>query len=251
MTKSLKLALAASGLALLITATMDATGYTVFSALPLIVLTFGFAWLAKVSPGELGFRTGNKRSYTAAFILPPLLLGVLSLASILLGADDSGSTDWRKSWTNIALMASTGIIMVAITEEGFFRGLLWALLERSGFSLRQTLMLTTALFVLWHLSAVLLKTEFAPPPALVPIFIINASLLGFIWGAMRQTSGSLWPPAIYHSVWNALAYELFGFGERTGALGVADTWLYGPETGLAGVCINTGVALFYLRKLQK
>jgi len=30
----------------------------------------------------------------------------------------------------MALMSSTGIIMVMITEEGFFRGWLWAALSR-------------------------------------------------------------------------------------------------------------------------
>ena len=106
---------------------------------------------------------------------------------------------------------------------------------------------TTVLFVLWHLSAVLLDTGFNPPLTQLPVYLINAVLLGYIWGMMRLLSGSVWVPAVCHSLWNALAYELFAFGEKVGALGVVDTWLYGPEVGLGGVILNGLVALLFWR----
>jgi len=40
--------------------------------------------------------------------------------------------DWSKTLANIGLMSSTGVVMVLITEEGFFRGWLWASLKRAG-----------------------------------------------------------------------------------------------------------------------
>lgn len=250
MNKSLKIALWASSLAILISTSMDATGLVMFSALPLIGLLLIFSWLATMGRRELGFVIGVKQEYLPALIIPVLLIALVSGLAFLTGAVNIAETDWQKTWSNIAIMGSVGILLVAITEEGFFRGLLWGLFERAGFSSFKILMLTTFLFMLWHLSAVLIATEYAPPMAQVPIYLVNGSLLGFIWGAMRQLSGSIWPSTIYHSTWNALAYEFFGFGERTGALGIVDSWLYGPEIGLAGIAVNSAVAVYCFRKMK-
>jgi len=109
---------------------------------------------------------------------------------------------------------------------------------------------TTAAFVAWHLSAVFLTEEYAPPAVQVPIYLVNATLLGLIWGLMRQLSGSVWPASIYHAIWNGLVYELYGFGERAGDLGISATWLYGPEIGFAGLVVN-GAVFYYLNEQSK
>ena len=140
--------------------------------------------------------------------------------------------------------------MVLLTEEGFFRELLWSLTMRTGHSEKFALWATTAAFVAWHLSAVFLTEECAPPAVQVPIYLVNATLLGLIWGLMRQLSGSVWPASIYHAIWNGLVYELYGFGERVGDLGISATWLYGPELGLAGLVVN-GAVFYYLYEQSK
>ena len=66
---------------------------------------------------------------------------------------------------------------------------------------------------------------------------------GLIWGLIRQLSGSVWPASICHAIWNGLVYELSGFGERAGDLGIGATWLNGPGIGLAGLIVIG--ALFY------
>lgn len=249
MTAYTRLALEASLVAVLITATMDVTGYTVFSALPLIPLIVFYAWRGRLDRRALGFVIGVKREYWLAALLPVVLLMIPIGLVWALGAINLDDFDARKSAVNIALMASTGIIMVALTEEGFFRGVLWTLFGAALSPLR-LIAATTGVFVIWHLSAVLLTEEYAPALFQVPIYLVNATLLGVIWGAMRQVSETVWVPAIYHSIWNALVYELFGFGTRTGALGVADTWIYGPELGLIGIVINGVVAGYYLMRIK-
>ncbi len=84
----------------------------------------------------------------------------------------------------------------------------------------------------------------------VPIYLVNATLLGLIWGLMRQLSGSVWPASIYHAIWNGLVYELYGFAERAGDLGISAIWLYGPEIGFAGLVVN-GAVFYYLYEQSK
>ena len=55
---------------------------------------------------------------------------------------------------------------------------------------------------------------------------------------MRSISRSILVSSVSHGVWNALAYVLFGFGTKVGALGVEQTALYGPEVGALGLAMN-------------
>ncbi len=50
-----------------------------------------------------------------------------------------------------------------------------------------------------------------------------------------MVSGSILVAAESHAVWNGIDYPLFGFGEKVGALGIAETHICGPEVGLLGI----------------
>lgn len=144
-------------------------------------------------------------------------------------------------------MSSTGILMTLITEEGFFRGWLWASLKRTGCSDLGVLAWTSIAFTLWHVSAISLDTGFDIPAREIPIYLVNATLLGAIWGVLRLRSGSVVVPAVCHAVWNGFDYPLFGFGEKTGALGIEQTHLFGPEVGVLGIVFNTAFAALLWR----
>jgi membrane protease YdiL (CAAX protease family) len=94
---------------------------------------------------------GDWTSYGWALAYPLLVLGLAAAIAAIFGAIDSSEADWNKTLFNIGIMSSTGVLMVMITEEGFFRGWLWASLQRSGKSDRQVLIWTTLAFVTWHL----------------------------------------------------------------------------------------------------
>jgi len=188
MNHSLRPAVAGVLTAIIITTAMDATGYAVFSALPLIVLTGLFWYLQKFTRKEIGFTWGDWKSHGWALAYPLLVLGLAAAIATIFGAIDTGETDWDKALFNIGIMSSTGILMVMITEEGFFRGWLWASLKRSGKSDRQVLVWTTLAFITWHLSAVTLDTGFDLPAKEIPIYLINGTILGLIWGIMRLVS---------------------------------------------------------------
>jgi membrane protease YdiL (CAAX protease family) len=165
----------------------------------------------------------------------------------VMDAVDVAETDWNKAFVNIGLMSSIGTLMVLITEEGFFRGWLWASLKRAGRSDFYVLVWTTFAFTVWHISAISLDTGFDIPASEIPVYLVNATLLGGIWGALRMVSGSVVVPAVCHAVWNGLDYPLYGFGEKVGALGIQETHIYGPEVGIVGGAVNVGVAIILWR----
>jgi membrane protease YdiL (CAAX protease family) len=221
-----------------ITTTMDATGYSMFSALPLFPLAGLFWYLQRFSRREVGLVWGKLRAYIPAVAYPMLVLGLMGVIAWVFGDVDTSDTDWNKALLNMALMSSTGIIMVLITEEGFFRGWLWAALNRAGQSDKQVLVWTSLAFTLWHVSAISLDTGFDVPAAEIPIYLINATLVGAVFGMLRMASGSIVAPSICHAVWNGIDYPLFGFGEKAGALGIEQTHIYGPEVGVLGIALN-------------
>lgn len=240
-------ALAGFAVAAVVTGVMDATGYSMFSALPLIPLTGLFWYLQRFTRHEMGLTWGALRDYAPALGYPAIVLGGMGLIAWFAGAVDTSGTDWPKTFANIALMSSTGVIMTLITEEGFFRGWLWAALKRAGKSDLFVLAWTSLAFTAWHIPAISLDTGFNVPPGEIPIYLVNATLLGFAWGLMRMVSGSVLVPAVCHAVWNGINYPLYGFGEKTGALGIQATHIYGPEVGVIGVGLNLLVvaALYY------
>ena len=246
MNQEFRLALMASLVAIAMTTTLDATGYGMFSAFILVPLIPLFAKLGKISRAELGYVAGDYKTYLPSGVVPLFLIAALSALAWSLGAMDPTRDEWSRVIFAVTVNSLIGILLVAITEEGFFRGVLWSLLERSGQSDRQVLWTTTAVFVVWHLSAIFLAEDYAPALFQVPIYLVNATLLGLIWGLLRQQTGSIWPPAIYHSVWNGVVYQLYGFGLDSGDLGIEPTWIYGPEIGLAGIVLSGSVVVLML-----
>ena len=231
-------ALAGVAAAIVITTTMDASGYTIFSALPLLPLAGLFWYLQGFSRAEVGLSWGRTAHYLPALAYPAFVLGVTALVAYLAGAVDTTETNWGNTRINMALMSSIGILMVMLTEEGFFRGWLWAALKRAGLSDTRVLAWSTLAFTAWHISAITLETGFDVPANEVPVYLVNATMIGAVFGILRMVSGSVVVPSACHAVWNGIDYPLFGFGERSGALGITETHLYGPEVGILGIALN-------------
>jgi membrane protease YdiL (CAAX protease family) len=177
-----------------------------------------------------------------------VVLGLAAAIAIFFGAVDVSEANWRKTVINIGLGSTVGVLMVLITEVGFFRGWLWASLKRAGKSDRKVLVLTTPAFVAWHVLAASLDTGFDLPARVIPNFLINVVFIGLIWGTMRLISGSALVPAVSHAAWNGIDYPLFEFGEKAGALDISDTHLFGPEVGLAGTALGIAFLPLIWRK---
>jgi len=243
MTESLRPAAAGVLIAIAVTTTMDATGYAMFSALPLAPLAGIYWFLQKFSRQQIGLVRGDLRSYAIALAYPFLVLGFIAVVALASGAIDTGNANWEHVSLNIAAGSSIGVLLMLITEEGFFRGWLWAALQRAGKSDVQILIWTSVIFTAWHVSAISMDTGFDIPAREIPIYLVNATLLGGVFGLLRMISGSVVVAAVCHAIWNAIDYPLYGFGEKVGALGIVKTHVFGPEVGIVGIAMNSLFAI--------
>ena len=220
------------------TATMDATRLSNFSALALLPLMFLFWYFDRLSRSEMGFRWGSPRHYALALLYPLVVIGIVAMVAAFAGAVDLSKTNWQKAVLNLLVVTISTALVAIITEEGFFRGWLWGSLWRRGISESHVLIYTGVAFALWHISAVILDTDFRPVPSEVPVYLINAAVIGMVWGILRWMSGSIIVASLSHGLWNGIAYVFFGFGTKTGALGIRNTAIFGPEIGVLGLITN-------------
>jgi membrane protease YdiL (CAAX protease family) len=225
-------------IAIAVTTSMDANGLSEFSALPLLPLMILFWFIQRFTRVEVGFVWGRGSHYGLAIFFPLIVLGAAVTSVFAAGVGNTLGTDWQKTGTDLALMTAVTIIGTILTEEGFFRGWLWASLKRAGQGEAQVLVWSSVAFSLWHLSAVTLETGFDLPNSQIPVYMVNAALIGAIWGMMRMISGSVIVASVSHGLWNGIAYTFFGFGSKVGALGVKETSIYGPEVGGLGLVFN-------------
>jgi membrane protease YdiL (CAAX protease family) len=236
--------------AMVITAALDANGLWTFSALPLLPLA-GLGWLLdRHSRRAMGLAWGRPRDYGPALLHPVLVLGTLAAAAFATGAAEPEPAGWGAPLRDFAIMAAVTIPVALLTEEGFFRGWLPASLAGAGMRWRPILVTSSAAFALWHVPVVVMDTGFELPAARVPVFLANAAVLGAIWGALRLASGSILVASVAHGLWNGGAYVLFGYGPKVGALGIANTTVLGPESGLAGLALNVVFLLWLLRRCR-
>ena len=247
MIRRLSPALLGLAVAIATTSTMDATGYTAFSALPLFPLLGLFWWLQRFRPAEVGFRRGTPRDYGLALLHPFSVIGVLAGLAFATGVVDLSHANWAHTWLNLLSGTLGTFLVVIVTEEGFFRGWLWAALGRAGLDGPRVVLASSLAFALWHVSAVVLPTGFNPPPSEVPVFLVNVVVIGAIWGMLRLRSGSVVVSSAAHGLWNGLDYALFGFGSHHGGLGVRAGGLYGPENGWFGLAANLVFAVLLWR----
>ena len=234
-------AVAGTLLAIACTAVLDAVGLDGVNAVPLIPLFFLYWYVWRLTRAEIGIAWGHWQHYPLALLYPVLVMGLIGLIAWLSGAVSFGATDWGNTWFHLA----TGVVTIPlaiITEEGIFRGWLWAALERAGVTGLGVLIWTSVAFAAWHVSTAVLPTQYHPSIMQVPIYISNAAVIGFSWALMRRGSGSILVTSVSHGVWNSLGYAFFGEGATAGALGIHNTAVFGPEIGLLGLGLNLAFA---------
>ena len=195
---------------------------------------------------HMGLYRGDRRWYGAALFYPVAVMSVAVGIVLMAGGAHLEGADWGKAARNFFLVLVSTCIGTIITEEGFFRGWLWGAIQRRGREVWTVLIWTSAVFALWHLPVALMEEDFKLPATVIPVYIANAFLLGLCWGILRRASISIFVAAFSHGVWNAFAYVLFGYGTKTGVLGVDAYTVYGPERGIVGIALNAAaVALLW------
>ncbi len=147
-------------------------------------------------------------------------------------------------WRNLLFVGGTTIPVALLTEEGFFRGWLWASLRRANQG-RITILAADE-----HRVRVVALVVGRAAHRIQPAnrssslsLCSNAAVLGAIWGMLRLLSGSLVVASVSHGVWNGLAYTCSLVLDRTLARsGSLNTTIYGPEIGVLGLLLNLGFA---------
>ena len=235
------------------TTLMDATGLSAFSALVLLPLMFLFWYLDGLSSSEMGFKWGRPADFALALLFPLVVIGLIASVATFAGAVDLSKTNWQKALLNLLIVTISTALVATVTEEGFFRGWLWGSLRHRRISESRVLIYTSIAFSAWHISAVTLNSDYRPAPSQVPVFLINAAVIGIVWGMLRWMSGSIIVASCSHGLWNGIAYVFFGFGAKTGALGIRNTAIFGPEIGGLGLTINAifAVVLWQLWRTRR
>jgi CAAX protease family protein len=191
------------------------------------------------------FRWGKPTYFALTLLYPLLVIGLIAIVAAFAGVVDLSKTNFQEAFLNLLIVTISTALVAIITEERFFRGWLWGSLVRRGIIQSHVLIHTSIAFALWHISAVILDTDFRPATSQVPTFLINAAVMGMVWGMLRWMSGSIIVASCSHRLWNGIAYVFFGFGTKTGALGIRDTAIFGPEIGILGLISNAVFAFLF------
>jgi hypothetical protein len=176
----------------------------ILTALPLFPLFLLFWYFQRLSRTSVGFAWGRWRHYVLAIFYPLVVIGAVAGLALAAGDVNLATVHWEKAWLNSARVALATFIVAVITEEGFFRGWLWGSLQKAGPASVRVLPWTSFAFALWHLSAVALDTGFNPPFAQIPVFMVNAAIMGLVWGILRGISGSIIVSSVSHGLWNGV-----------------------------------------------
>lgn len=212
-----------------------------------LLVAFAGLWAAfRLDKREMAWGWGGLRMHAGSFVYPLGVMALLAAAAWAAG-DVHLAGDPKKIVLNLVLVFLATWVVGLITEEGVYRGALWGMGMRAGWSDGAILVATSLAFAAWHVGVPLVEAEFRLPAWQLPIWLGNVVLLGLAWGLLRRISGSLLVPATAHASWNALAYVFFGYGEKATALHVERSWLFDPERGILGLAVNALVVYNLLR----
>ncbi len=214
-----------------------ATGQGALYTFWLTAMMIGLWAAQRLTRREVGVTVGDAKSYAIAVAYPVVIIGCVALGAWAAGLIDLSAYSAMTTFRRLTLNFLVTFVFALITEEGFFRGALWGSCLRAGFSPAWTLLWTSLAFGLWHLAVPIIEPDFAQPMAKVPQYVLGATVFGIAMGLLRLRSGSIVVPSFCHALWNATAYTLFGTGEKVGQLGIADTSIWDPERGYAGLVL--------------
>ncbi|KPK89811.1 hypothetical protein AMJ80_09260 [bacterium SM23_31] len=216
-------------------------------ALILFPMTLFLWYLSRIPKNRIGIKFGDLRSVLIAAFYPIFVTSSIIVVLLFFSDAHFAHPSFSILIKNMFILLTATFIVALLTEEGFFRGWLWSILEAAYFTNWIILFWTSLVFSLWHYYAVVfLASETTLPSTIVPIYLINILLVGINFGLIRLLSGSIIICSVSHSMWNALLYSIFGHGTNTGILSEFNYQLFDPERGYMGIIINILVALFLL-----
>lgn len=199
---------------------------------PIILI---LVYWTKMNGKDLGLKFGSLRDYMWAILYPLSICLVIIVIALLTG--NMGEFKYtNETLGKIAYLFLYTLILAFATEEGFFRGWLFGILERDKINPKLVLLLTAVAFASWHLPLFFLNPSFTW--SMLPIYITGGIIGGVTFGLLRYISGSIIVSSFSHALWNTIVYILFGFGSTIGILGIKMTNIFSPESGLLGLAFG-------------
>jgi uncharacterized protein len=172
-------------------------------------------------------RLGRKRYYVWAWLLPAAGTAITILLTIAFGVAaikpedqlfegvlaSQGALPPIPPWCLVAIMTLGGILIAplvnapfALGEEIGWRGFLLPRLMKSGLSQWPALVLSSAIWGLWHAPIIAQGHNYPEHPYLgIAIMTVACTLAGIIQGWLQLASGSVWAPTAFHGALNGIA----------------------------------------------
>ena len=175
---------------------------------------------------ELGLEFGTFRDYIWAILYPLGICLPIIFIAILTG-NMGGFNYTSQTVGKIVYLFFYTLILAFATEEGFFRGWLFGIMERDQINPRIILILTAIAFSLWHFPLFFMDTNFVW--SMLPFYLMGGVVGGLTFGLLRYISGSIIVSSFSHALWNTVVYILFGSGTAIGIMGIKSFNIYHPE----------------------
>jgi membrane protease YdiL (CAAX protease family) len=196
---------------------------------------------------DLGFRRCAWKYVLKAFAIPLLAVGAVAVLDLMFGvvhiesfynlkiANSFGVSVASPSSLTVFILLTFAVLFLLefVTEELMFRGYLLGKLRALG--QLKGLWISSIIFGLWHLP--IASWMIGLDPVRTPLHLINMTMLGVVIGLVFLESNSLIPAALFHALWNALEYSLFGFADQQRIFVGATRTLFDPEEGLVGTIV--------------
>lgn len=219
-----------------------------FSALTLLPISVLAIFIFRIPIKSL-FPKNPLRNYFIAISYPLVIMIVLTALTFLAGEFATKDESIARVAMVISINSFFGILAALLTEELFFRGVCWHLLEKQHYSPWRINLITSIIFTAWHLPIGFYEFG-AFDKAHLPVYFLNAFLLSINWGILRAASGSILITSVCHALWNGLTYKLFGFGDKSGFF-LSSFYTFDAERGWLGIPLNLISAVVLYRILKK
>lgn len=200
---------------------------------------------------SLGLLTTGLRGWWIAILVPAACLVFSDAVLIMMGLASLHNPEGGKSALQMVANISIGLLIsigLAFCEEIGWRG--YMLPRLLGLGAVSAVFMVGFLHGVWHLPLMLMTPYYHPganPMILVPLFLVTLTLAGVFFGFLRLWTGSVWPAAIAHGVYNLV----WGLGSKLITADRPATMEYiGGESGVLVIAVLIIAAFVLIPKLR-
>jgi membrane protease YdiL (CAAX protease family) len=152
---------------------------------------------------------GNGRWYALSLLLFP----VLSAVAVGLGAAFGAVEFAPGAAQEFAALFATALVtafIYSVFEEFGWRGYLEPRMQALGVPAARRHLIVAAVWGLWHVPYILAVDVMTDLPlaGYIPLFLLAIVPMAFIYGVVRERTGTVWPAVIMHALANAVAFPL-------------------------------------------